>query len=335
MSSILTQPLEGPGVWRGVDIAHEREWCHRLGDTELVSLDQALAHVHASGLKFPYFNRQDFPLSGMRERLAWIAEYLENGRGFALLQGLPVDQYSEEDMRIIYYGIGLHLGNPVSQNRRGDLLGVVMNVGDPNDKQTRVYETNAYLPYHTDPSDVVGLLCLRKAQAGGLSSLISMASVYNRMLASHSEYLGLFYRQVYYAHLGEDLPTRTPLFSFHDGKLASRYLRQYIEFGHEEMNLPLSRVEVEALDCFDQICQQEDLRLDMMLEPGDLQFANNYMVLHSRTRFDDAHRETARRKMLRLWLQMPNARALAPDFPGRNGIPPAPHSVNTHHSEGT
>ena len=34
--------------------------------------------------------------------------------------------------------------------------------------------------------------------------------------------------------------------------------------------------------------------------------------------FDEVEK---RRKLLRLWLQMPNARKLAKDFPGRNGIP--------------
>ena len=84
--------------------------------------------------------------------------------------------------------------------------------------------------------------------------------------------------------------------------------------------MPLSRVEVEALDLFDQIMQLPEIRLDMMMEPGDLQFANNYAVLHSRTQFDDHDEVALRRRMLRLWLKMPNARILAPEFPGRNGF---------------
>ena len=84
--------------------------------------------------------------------------------------------------------------------------------------------------------------------------------------------------------------------------------------------LPLSSVELEALDLFDSIIHDEKLRLDMMLEPGDLQFANNYAVLHSRTEFEDYEEIERHRKMLRLWLKMPNARELAPDFPGRNGF---------------
>ncbi len=123
---------------------------------------------------------------------------------------------------------------------------------------------------------------------------------------------------MFYAHLGEDKVS--PLFSYHEGKLSCRYLRQYIELGHEINGVPLSRVEVEALDTFDSIVQDPDIRLDMMLEPGDIQFANNYAVMHSRTRFCDDKDPSLHRKLLRLWLKMPNARRLAADFPGRNGF---------------
>ena len=80
-------------------------------------------------------------------------------------------------------------------------------------------------------------------------------------------------------------------------------------------------MEIEALDVFDGVMQDPALRLDMMLEPGDLQLANNYAVLHSRTEFVDHDDLAQRRRMLRLWLKMPNARTLAPEFPGRNGFP--------------
>ena len=219
------------------------------------------------------------------------------------------------------YGIGLHLGQPVCQNPRGDLLGEVMNVGDIHDKNTRVYETNLYLPYHSDPSDVVGLMCVRKARQGGLSSLVSVAAIYNEILDKHRELLGLYYRPIHFAHLCEPQPSLSPIFSYHQGKLSCRYLRQYIELGADICKLPLSRVEIEALDVFDRVMADPALRLDMMLEPGDLQFANNYAVLHSRTEFEDHEDLALRRKMLRLWLKMPNARQLAPEFPGRNGFP--------------
>jgi hypothetical protein len=321
MGLILKQAIIGPETWKGADMAKDTAWLHQLTDDVIATLEAALAHVKAKGLRFPNFYRKDFPIGRLAEQLKSHSDELENGRGFLVLRGLPVERYSEEDIQIIYYGIGLHMGVPVRQNPRGDLLGVVMNVGDVTKKTTRVYETNLYLPYHSDPSDVVGLLCLRKAKQGGLSSLVSVAAIHNEILKNHPEYLGLYYRTWYFSHLCEDLPSLSPIFSHHLGKLSCRYLRQYIELGHEIRNLPLSKVEIEALDLFDAIMHREDLRLSMMLEPGDLQFANNYAVLHSRNEFEDHGVHELNRKMLRLWVKMPNARTLAPEFPGRNGFP--------------
>jgi hypothetical protein len=326
MSLILKQALTGPEAWKGAEMAGDTSWVHPLSAEAIATLDNALAHVKARGLSFPNFGREDFPIGDWALALTAYSNELENGRGFLVLRGLPMARYSDEDIHIIYYGIGLHMGMPVRQNPKGDLLGLVMNVGDVTKKTTRVYETNLYLPYHSDPSDVVGLLCVRKAKQGGLSSLVSVAAIYNEILQKHPEYLGLYYRTWYFSHLCEDLPSLSPIFSHHQGKLSCRYLRQYIELGHEIRNLTLSKVEIEALDLFDEIMHRDDFRLSMMLEPGDLQFANNYAVLHSRNEFEDHGVHELNRKMLRLWVKMPNARTLAPEFPGRNGFP-APAAI--------
>ncbi|MEN9780128.1 MAG: hypothetical protein RL014_1276 [Pseudomonadota bacterium] len=322
MSIILKQAITGRAAWKGGDFARDDSWVHRLTPDQVAVLDAALATLKARGKRFPGFAAEDFPIdAALAARLSAHAEELENGRGFLLMRGLPLERYSNEEMQAVCYGIGLHMGIPVRQNPKGDLLGEVMAVGDIHDKNTRVYQTNLYLPYHSDPSDVVGLMCVRKAPQGGLSGLVSVAAIYNEILAHHPEYLGLYYRLWYFAHLCEPQPSLSPIFSFHQGKLSCRYLRQYIELGHEIRGLPLSKVEIEALDLFDSVMHDPAMRIDMMLEPGDLQFANNYAVLHSRTDFVDHTDPALRRRMLRLWLKMPNARVLAPEFPGRNGFP--------------
>ncbi|MCB2016547.1 MAG: TauD/TfdA family dioxygenase [Hydrogenophaga sp.] len=326
MELVRNQPITGPAAWRGPDFDGDTGWIHHLAPEHIALFDTALAQLKARGLRFPDFGRDDIPLHALAPELARFADELENGRGFLLLRGLPVERYSEDELNALYYGLGLHMGTPVRQNPRGDLLGAVMNVGDVTKKTTRVYETNLYLPYHSDPSDVVGLLCVRKAMRGGLSSLVSVAAVHNEILRRHPELIGLYYRPMYFEHLCEPRPSLSPIFSYHQGKLSCRYLRQYLELGHEVMAQPLSRVEIAALDLFDEVMHDPSIRLDMMLEPGDIQFANNYAVLHSRTAFEDDPDPARRRKMIRLWLKMANARALAPEFPGRNGFP-APEPV--------
>ncbi len=321
MSIVHTQKITGPAAWVAGDFDKDDSWVHVLSHEAITAIDAALDQLEMRDLKFPHFSKEDFPLGPLEATLAQVSDELENGRGFCALRGLPIDKYSDEQINTLYFGIGLHLGSPVGQNPRGDLIGKVQAVGDASKKDTRVYETDRYLPYHSDPSDVVGLLCIRKARQGGLSSLVSVAAIYNEILENHREYLGLYFRPWYFEHLCEDTPSLSPIFSFHKGALSCRYLRQYTELGHEVMQQPLSQVEKEALDLFDRIIDLAHLRLDMMLEPGDLQFANNYAVLHSRNAFVDHDEPENMRLLLRLWLKMPNARQLAPEFPGRNGFP--------------
>jgi hypothetical protein len=315
---IQTDKITGPAVWIGNDFDNDQTWTTHLRDDEVAGLESALGQMDRKGLSFPHFNKQDITLGPIERTLDLIARHLEEGRGFHLLCGLPIDRYRDDQISSLYYAMGLHMGRPVKQNPKGDLLGLVMNVGDISKKHTRVYETNLYLPYHTDPSDVVGLLCVRPAPSGGMSSLVSAAAIYNRILEQRPDLVPLYYQQFCYAHLGAD--KYSPIFSFHQGKLSCRYLRQYIELGYEQMGVTMSDAVTEALDLFDSIMMAPDMRIDMMMKPGDIQFANNYAVLHSRTAFEDHQLSDHRRKKLRLWLKMPNARQLAPDFPGRNGF---------------
>ena len=320
MNVILKQPICDNSAWTAETFVNDHTWVYQLTQQDIDDVHQAMLIAKSTGKVIHQLNSDNFPLPSFINVLNDVKNELEDGRGFVLLRGLPIENYDDQEIDIIYYGIGLHLGRPVTQNGNGDLLGQVMNTGDINDKNTRVYQTNLYLPYHTDPSDVVGLLCVRKAKVGGLSSLVSVPSVYNILLKEFPEYLGLFYKQWYYAHLGEDLPSPTSLFAMHQGKLNFRYLRQYIELGHEIRKAPLSDVEKEALDILDSIIMRPELRIDMMLEPGDIQLANNHLVLHSRTSFIDHDDIKYRRRLLRLWLKMSNARTPPASFPGRNGF---------------
>ena len=321
METILTSPITDKCAWKGEDIADKEDWIIRL-DQHLISvLNNALKTIQAKNLQAPNFEKSDVPIDDATflTLVNEVSEELENGYGFIVIRGLDASVYSEQDLIDIFYILGLYLGVPVVQDKGGQLLGLVENVGDVNDKQTRVYQTNENLPFHADLSDVVGLLCIRKAMKGGESSLVSFSAVYNTILEEYPQYLGYYYHPAYLNHLGKEGPGLTPMFSYWEGKLACRYLRKYIETGHELMNVPLSRVQIEALDVFDEISHRPEYRLDMMLEHGDIQLCNNYVVMHSRQSFEDYPEADKRRKLVRLWLKMANARTLAPDFPGKNG----------------
>src|SRR4030095_16995391 len=104
---------------------------------------------------------------------------------------------------------GRYMGSPLYQNPQGELLGHVYDHGRTyGNIDVRGYETSAYLPYHTDAGDVVGLLCLRRAIKGGLSSIVSSVTVHNEILVHHPEYLGLLYNGFYYIRREAALTSR-------------------------------------------------------------------------------------------------------------------------------
>jgi hypothetical protein len=133
------------------------------------------------------FMGDDFPLSSTADLLTGIAEELENGRGMVRLRGLPVERYSEDDTRQIFWGIGTHLGTSVYQNAKGEIMGEVRDETKLPDKtyapaeDGRITSSRARarstgpLRWHTDRCDVIALLCVRNAKAGGISKLTSIA----------------------------------------------------------------------------------------------------------------------------------------------------------------
>jgi hypothetical protein len=157
-----------------------------------------------------------------------------------------------------------------------------MTTGGPTAISTCAAETNAYLPYHTDAGDMVGLLCLRRGLEGGLSSIVSSVTVHNEILAHHPEYLGLLYNGFYYIRREAALTERgiserpIPIFGCRDGVVSCRYIRNQINAGAVKREVPLTRLELAALDYLDEQTRRADLRLDMDLRAGDIQFINNY-----------------------------------------------------------
>jgi len=294
----------------------------------LDELDAALDVVTRAGLEPLEFTRDAFSLPTFGATLTGILDELENGRGFALLRGIPVDRYDEPSLYRLYWGIAVHLGDMISQNAKGDLIGRVEDIGvDINSANARGYTTNAELHPHNDSSDVVGLLCMRRAKRGGQSMIASAMAIYNEILASHPEFLDLLYRGFHYDVRGEGVTgksnevtrNRVPVYSFYDGRLSCRYNKRAIETAAQKIGQPLTALEQEALDTIACLTLDPAMRLSFDLQPGDLQLLNNHMVLHARSNFTDWPERQRRRLLLRLWVNRREgeARRLAPEFARR------------------
>jgi hypothetical protein len=316
MNGPAATPIGGPAAWRGSEIVDDG-WCIELDAQHVAELERALASVEH--LELRSIGVDAFELPALGPVLAQVLGELVDGRGFALLRGMPIDDLSEQQLERLFWGIGQHLGIPIAQNDAGDHLVHVRDEGlDFSDPNVRAYLTNDVLGYHSDSSDVVGLLCVRPAMEGGVSTIVSATAVHDAAIAARPDLADLLRSPWWWDRRKPDLAAsffQRRIFAVEAGRLASYYGRSHIESAVRGPNVPsLTDEQVEALDLLDSIANDPAFVLNMHFRPGDIQFLNNYRIWHARTSYIDFPEHERRRDLYRLWLTLRVPLHLPPDF---------------------
>jgi hypothetical protein len=316
-------PVEGRAAWAGSEIDYRRDGLHTFSTDEIAEIDAALAHLKSLGRRdFPQITAEVFPLPRLGRFFTEAAEELRSGRGFLLLRGLPRQRYSLDDLALVYYGLGAHLGRAVPQSYQGELLGHVIDVSDV-EAEARGYHKGGAQRMHSDNCDVVSLMCVRAARSGGTSRIVSAAAVHNRLLQERPDLLEVLYQPYVFrrmeldAELGAgELVKKVVIFSRESGQLTCNISGSYPFRAVRAGDSVMTPRQIEALDEMKRVSASPDLYLDMDIGEGDIQFLNNRTILHGRTGYDDSPEIPRRRHMLRLWLEMPSW----PSLPANQGV---------------
>ncbi len=303
--------LEPQCEWTSTDVADEEAWTEHLSEVEQAELDAALRHALAKSDDVLAIERGDFPLPTLDARLNGIADELINGRGFVRLRGVDRDSYSQTEMELIYWGIGTHLGLPWPQNKYGHVLGDVTDQAKAaNDPTARGNELGGVaLPFHCDGSDLVGLMCLANGLEGGLSAVANSVRIHNQLVVDRPDLAAALYEQFPYDFRGEQANEGKPYYSLPvftdwDGRLFVRCIPPYIYASQRHADAPrLTEVQKEALETVVRMANDPRNHVLMELLPGDMQFINNYHVLHGRTAYEDDRGTGRIRHLKRLWLE--------------------------------
>jgi hypothetical protein len=324
----LVQPapplVEGPSAWIGADMRNrEAEWSYRLSSPEVAEIEAAVRQVRARGLDIAEIRREDFPLPTLGPVLDRIRGEVLDGRGFALLRGLPVEDRPIADSATAYWGIGTYFGSARSQNAQGHLLGHVYDLGkglSAINPHLRSYATAERQNFHIDRCDVVALLCLRRAKSGGLSTIVSSMAVHNAMAQRRPDLLERLYRPFPVDRRGE-VPEgkapfyEAPVFNAYADHVSVLYSRLHIGSAQRFPEARrLTGEDIEALDMLAELADDPELRLNMNFMPGDIQFLHNHTILHARSAYEDWPEVERKRHLLRLWLAPAGARPLPAVF---------------------
>ena len=229
--------------------------------------------------------------------------------GSSCCGGFPIDQLSPEATELAYIGLGLQLGIPVGQDADASLLGHVRDEGvTRTDPSVRFYRTRARQDFHADGSDLVGLLCLKRAKFGGQSRIASSLAIYNEILRRRPDLVDVLYQPMYWDRNDEQSSGQDPFFAlsvFNDVAGIPRifYIGWYIRDAQRHPQVPrLTDLQLEALDLIESIANDPEFYLEMDFEPGDIQLLANAKILHSREQYEDHDEADRRRHLLRLWL---------------------------------
>ncbi len=303
--------LEPQCEWTSADVADESIWTEHFAADELEELDAALRCALGRSDDVLEVGRDDFPLPRLRERLVAIEKELISGRGFVRLRGIERERYSQAEMEMLYWGIGMHLGTPWAQNHKGHVLGDVTDQGKAmNDPTARGNELGGIaLPFHCDGSDLVGLMCLQNGLRGGLSAVANSVTIHNRMVREDPELAAELYNPLPYDYRGEQaLGTRPyyalPVFTDWNGRLFVRCIPPYILASQRHPEAPrIGELGMRALARLVELADDPANHVTMEFVPGDMQFINNYHVMHGRTEYADDRAEGRVRHLKRLWLE--------------------------------
>tara|TARA_B100002049_G_scaffold143303_1_gene106337 strand:+ start:99 stop:1034 length:936 start_codon:yes stop_codon:yes gene_type:complete len=258
-------------------------------------------------------NKNDLPLF-KKKILNFRNERLLDGVGLFVIDGICMESFSVKEKTSIYTLASKILGELVIQNIKQEKIVEIKDIGKSMKTGGRYHETKEGGSHHTDSPqwknvpDYLGLFCVHNAKKGGTNLFLSAYTIHNRILQERKDLLDIFYEKFYFDKRGEfkdgESPTVfQPIFELKNKKLFFRYLRNYIDAGHDIQNQPLSQPQKDALTYLDNLMRMEDITLKYDLKPGDMVFSDNNWVVHGRTSFEDYDDENLKRFMLRTWIK--------------------------------
>ncbi len=322
--SILNRGTSEGCVWRKDDLAADT-WLTPVSAPVLDELDVLAEQLTGYRGRIEDLRAEDFSLSATEAVMAQVKQNVLHGRGFAVLDRLPVERWGDATSKAVVLLLTGFLGSVVMQKWDGTRLYEVKDSGKSLGYGVRRSITNLRQDFHTDGGwltaapEVVTLACLRPAQAGGASRVVSLATVHNILRHEQHELLSRLYEDFWWDRQAEHAPeaprcSRHPVFRWSGGRsFVARCYNDYIVNGHHIMGEPLDSIGQAALAALEAAIQHPGLALEFQLEAGQIEFVNNHLLAHSRTAFDDDTEAGPGRLLLRLWTRS------GPDF-GLEGV---------------
>jgi len=301
-----------PYTWNSADIANAN-WSITLNEGAVQEIgDIAASLVARPGFKVEDISHRDIVAPKTSAVMVRVFEQLAEGCGFAVLGGLPFEEWDEQTACAASWLLCDFIASPVNQKWTGTRMYQVRDTGTKLGYGVRRSLTNLKQDFHTDgpwlttTANYMGLACVRQAHFGGMSRIASLISAHDWLAANHPQLLARLYQPFCWdrqaEHPKDDAPaSRLPIYSKGPNGVVARYYDDYVRNGYRLAQEQLDDEGQRALAVLRDYLEAPEHCFEFQLQPGQIFFLNNHRIAHARTAFTDA--EGSDRLLLRFWLR--------------------------------
>ena len=297
--------------WLAADIK-DSDWIVPFSDEMENEFSRLGSFINANPVQNLQRKWDDIRLPALESGMKQVKHILNNGVGFCILDRLPVDQFSRDTCREIYWLLGQMVGPPVAQKWNGEMIYEVTDTGETYGYGVRGSHTTVELVFHVDNAfarrvpDYVGLFCWRPAKQGGISRFCSLYAVHQRMQNQYPKLLSRLYKPMLFDRQKEHAPGEAkvcfaPFFSWSGDRLNARANSTLVRKGYEVAEKAMDPELSDALKAIDEVCSADDLWFEGPLQRGQIQYLNNHEIGHYRSAFEDSEDPDEKRYLMRLW----------------------------------
>ncbi|KAL7628687.1 hypothetical protein AAE478_000202 [Parahypoxylon ruwenzoriense] len=284
---------------------HELHIIHNLTEVELAEIRSAKDQFKSLELDGNQVNRGNFPLPTLGPKLDKLSQDIYNGTGLCVVRGINPEEYSVEDLTIVWLGIQAYIADQRGcQDHKGNMLVHIVADSSSEIKLGHHRHSTSAISFHNEEAgDVVAWLTRSAAAAGGKCIVASAYTIYNILAAHRPDIIRTLAKS--------DWPFALPRFQCRP-LLFYRDSRLVMNFGRTPLlgnavhprpdHLPkLNDRQREALDVVEAIAQA--VQLEIQTQAGDMHFINNLAVLHRREGFVDGEAPREKRHLVRMRLR--------------------------------
>jgi alpha-ketoglutarate-dependent taurine dioxygenase len=293
------------------------DWTVKLSPAALAELRAVRDEIRRAPVPTVLLDPVDFTLDACRATMDEVRKVTQRGPMFAVLDRLPMEEMSRDEAIALYWLMSSLLARPVAQKLNGQMFYDVMDTGQKlrPGSGIRPTVTNVDLRFHNDnsynaaPPEYVCLFCLHPAKQGGISQVMSVATVHAALAERHPELMARLYQPFWYDrhaehHPGEPTTYAAPIFERGaDGTIKARLALSEIFAGYELRGERMDNETVAALTAVQSVFDRPELHVELAFAPGQIQYVNNRATGHARTEFVDHPEPERKRHLVRLWLR--------------------------------